>query len=277
MSGAQNTFPFPVTANANPPEGSKAVTVTVNWPGVFTATAGGFSTIINLLSQFQSGQFVTVQSVYIDNSTCAYAVSLVCSETQARVIAAPFTIGMYPILVGPAAQFQVTIVALPSNAATLFPLGSTTFNFLNTPQRYFQSQGIGTGANFLSQNIQISLGSGTPTFVLLPQLSGGQRYALTSAAITVVTAIGATAFPNLPSIIVVGINETASNVYLVRDSIYIPAASPTGVLYQRYFSFPTPVIQIGTAGLSITLSPSGNLSNNMQVQVGITYNVITIN
>ncbi len=64
-----------------------------------TADTGGALTI-NLQAAVQTGQFSSVQSIYIDNASCPYTVTVASRETQTNVVGAAGTQVLLPILTG---------------------------------------------------------------------------------------------------------------------------------------------------------------------------------
>lgn len=144
MVGA--AFPVPVTLDTLPGNGSKAVSIRVIWntvPIVGNSIAARVIQNINLLSQFQSGQFNTVQAVYIDNLTCAYGVVLQSLESGQKLTCPPFSSGTFPLLCGPSPQFSAEIQGQFFFTAADIGNSSTSFHFLNTPARTYVNQGAG--------------------------------------------------------------------------------------------------------------------------------------
>ena len=159
------TFPFPTTLGTVPREGSKYATITIDWQ----ATGGWPNGIvpINLLAQFQSGQFTTVQSVIVNNSTNGFGVVLSELESGQTVHVGPFKIGRYPLICGPSPEFTVAALGTSPGGYS----GSTQFFFLNTPVANLSESRLEGPAlqfsNSLSLNattpLQINLGI-QPTF-----------------------------------------------------------------------------------------------------------------
>lgn len=144
-------------------EGSKALFVPINWLSVLqqitiVPTPTRLIASLNLLAQFNTGQFTTIQAIYVDNSTCPYPVVITSIETGQQINVNPFTRGMYPIFasVAPAFTIELEFFQTPNynNAYGNDPLvsgqtfGTTRVTFLNTPQRYFESAYTGTPQNY---------------------------------------------------------------------------------------------------------------------------------
>jgi hypothetical protein len=190
-SGSTGTFPFPTALGTRPlaSEGSKVVNYPINWTEVNAANRN-FTLQINLLSQYQSGQFTTVQAVYVDNSTNIYPVTIVCAESGQSVEIGPFSQGMFPLVSSPAAQYAVTlgVVPYPVDAAT-FPFGSTDLSFFNTPQAPYETQALAGGTNF--QTVNGCFGNVLGPVVLLPGLAGpNQHYAFSAVSISLIANAG---------------------------------------------------------------------------------------
>jgi len=162
---------YPVTIDTLPrgTEGSKVLPVTINWLTVFntlTLGGGGLPTrlvaALNLLSQYQTGQFTTVQAVYIDNLSCMYPVVVTSLETGQRIKVNPLTAGMYPLFASIAPSFTITLefFQLPNyeQAYGGNNLGTTIVTFLNTPQRFLESKYNGTPLTYVgSPSINVAL------------------------------------------------------------------------------------------------------------------------
>lgn len=129
---------LPIFTDVIPGEGSKVCSIKVQWASTFTQPPNGIVNI-NLLQQFQTNQFQAIQSIYIDNTTCPFQVSLTCNETGMKVIIPPFTMGMYPLLASQSPTFlaQLFYTPDPVSGTTQYQC-TTSFFFLNTPQNRFQ-------------------------------------------------------------------------------------------------------------------------------------------
>lgn len=127
-----------------PPGNAACVPIPVNW-----AQSGPSVQLLTTLQQYFSGRFNTLQSVYIDNSTCPSAIGLTSSDTGQRIIVKPFSGGWYPLFCGPSPQLTATNYQLLTYANAINPLqvlsgGSTTFTLLNVPARPFEFTSDGT-------------------------------------------------------------------------------------------------------------------------------------
>lgn len=292
MSGTQATgfvgavFPQPIQLGKTPPdsEGPKTVAVAINWQAVVNATKA-FTQQINLLSQFQSGQFSTPQAVYIDNQTCPEMVTFVCADTGQQIRVPPFAKGMYPLLCSQAPEFAVTLnISFNPNNGQAFSACSTRLFFFNTEQVYFESApaNFGQNLNFYSYTSFVS-GGGSGIFPLdnnggvgpgLIALGGNQHYAITSLdyTLTVVIPYG--------GVTVTGFTVRESSfptpgIALYQSSFLVPAAF-TGVLEKRQILFPVPVITIDpNSFLQWQLTPPAGV-NSILAEFNITYAVVTI-
>jgi len=130
---------LPINQDTIPKEGSKGLPLSVSWPSQRIANDGTMVYSINLLQQFQTGQFTSIQAVWIDNTTNAFAVQLIALETGEIVRCPAFAQGMFPLATSVAPVFNlVNLIANQTGLAVNLP-GSTRLIFFNTPQRYFVS------------------------------------------------------------------------------------------------------------------------------------------
>jgi hypothetical protein len=281
MSGATIRYPFPTNSGTLPPEpeGSKVVSAGINWASVL-AGSGGYSTVVNLLSQFLTGQFTTVQSVFVDNATNIFPVSVTCGETQQKIVCAPFSQGMFPLIGSAAAQYTVTLGVVAYPAGNTLPPGSTTLFFLNTPQVPWEQQQIAGGTNFQSINGVIS--GWAATTQILPALPAAQHYAVSAFALTVMSGAASAVYATSAPLSLVLIDGSAVGFYLWRDGIYAPTTP--GLIYSKQTQFPTPSMQFFAGNpLSLGVLTTGNsLTGGYPAAPGfyavweITYGVVTI-
>lgn len=279
MSGQQGTPPFPTNLETEPPapQGSKVARYILNWAQIFTGNAGqGYFSTINLLQQFLTGQFTTIQAVYIDNSTNYYPVSILCEDSGQVVTCAPFTVGMFPLVAANAAQFLVSLNVIPQPSGFTLATGSTKLFFFNTPQKPFLSQQLGLGTNF--QTATGIIRSMTATTVILPALGPNNYYALSAFALTAQPA-GAGFAAAVP--IVFQLQETGSTFNLWQDSALCNVGDV--LYYSAQHIFPQPNIQPDpNKGLSLaTQSASGSTTTGYPpggyfLTWQATYGVVTI-
>src|SRR5271166_6311701 len=104
MSGSIGLNLLPVNSGVSPKEGSKCCVVNIKWQFTFQQTPYGYYPI-NLLQQYQSGQFSAVQAVFIDNGTCPYQVTIQNTETGQTINCPAFSQGMFNILSSQAPAF----------------------------------------------------------------------------------------------------------------------------------------------------------------------------
>jgi hypothetical protein len=282
MSGVQQTYPFPTNLETEPPpgQGSKVARYVLNWAAIFTGNASqGYVTTINLLQQFLSGQFTTIQAIYIDNSTNYYPVTIVAEDSGQSVTCGPFSEGMFPLVAANAAQFLVSLNVIPQPSGFVQAVGSTKLFFFNTPQKPFLSQQLGLGTNFQTANG--ILGTWGSTAQILPALGPNNYYAMSAFTLTAMTAFGGAGFAAAQSI-GFRVQEAGFTSNLFQDS----ALCQTGVVlyYSNQILYPQPVIQPhpNTALNLATINSSGSSTAGYPPTLGYyatwqaTYGVVTI-
>lgn len=278
MSGTVGTFPFPTALGTVPAEGSKVAKFGINWPSVFAASHS-FITNINLLSQFQSGQFKSTQAVFVDNSTNIYPVSITCAESGQTVSVGPFSQGMFPLISSAAAQYAITLGVVPLPAGNTFPLGSTTLHFLNTQQPPYAIQELAGGTNFQTVNGVIPVMNAAVQ--LLAGLPDGQHYAISAFALTLASATAAAAFAAAGPIQVY-LEEGATTFFPWRDAFF--ASTAPGLFYSKQTLFPQPSMQTVSANaLTLNTTSNGGVTGPFAGPVGgylavweVTYGIVTI-
>ena len=127
---------LPVTLGTvpRPAEGSKMCQIPCEWAQVLSQSGNDqYLLTINLLQQFNSGQFTTIQSAFIDNSQCQYPVIFTSQGTGQVLFIPAYTQGMYQLIVGPApiftAQLDISGASFPIADAV-----TTNIWLLNTLQ-----------------------------------------------------------------------------------------------------------------------------------------------
>lgn len=137
----QNGSLLPVTLGTQVDAKAVAFSVRIPWADFFTATSI-LPAKINLLSQFQTGRFTSVQAVYADNSTVPYQVRLTCDETGQTIVLPPFSQGFYKLLVSssPTLTASLTVTQLVPGVVTPPVPCTTVLQFLNTKQDETQRQ-----------------------------------------------------------------------------------------------------------------------------------------
>lgn len=132
-------------------EGSKSLGILFNWgalPG--PPQSGNPQVPINLLQQYQTGQFTTIQAVWIDNTQNVRSVSLKAMETGQVITCPARCFGMFPVFTSVAPVFQLTLnLSITPFNPPLTGL-ATQLLFLNAPQRYFVSQPVSQVATLVS-------------------------------------------------------------------------------------------------------------------------------
>jgi hypothetical protein len=187
MSGAIGLNLIPVSNNVQPSEGSKTAQFNVHWQLTSPFGTNNF----NFLQQYQSGQFTTIQSVYIDNSTCPYSISLTCVQTGQTVIVRAFSQGMYPILASTSPSFVATLMSFLDRGSNItFENVTTRFFFLNSPEQPYISDVSNANSQAFSTQITFLVGDAVPSIALevLPILPPNQFYLINSYSIASTTA-----------------------------------------------------------------------------------------
>lgn len=268
MSGTAN-FPQPITLNTLPAEGSRVVTVILPWSTALQTDGLTYLARWNFLAQFQSGQFSTVQAVLIDNNTVPYEVLLTEQELGQRIRIPPFAQGMYPVLAGPAPKFQAVLSANkdPSYNAFLPVVGTTTFFFLNVPQRPYETRQLAQGQNYLTVS---SFQNFIAPVTLLTALGGNQHFAISGLNLTMMSQ--GTGY-NSAQQVQITLTESGAAFNLWQDTF----SAPSGDLqvYSKQFVFPLPLIQ-RSASASLILACNTYPSGNMLLNYQIIYGIVTI-
>lgn len=119
---------LPVTLDTipRPHEGSKACLLSCAWTDATTTQ------FFNLLQQFQSGQFTTVQACLVDNTPSQYPITIRCNDTGFVLVVPAYTQGMFPLLCGQQPGFTVT---LQTGGLAVGAVFTTSIWLLNTPQK----------------------------------------------------------------------------------------------------------------------------------------------
>jgi len=99
-----NRVAFKTATNSYPSQGNRELPVTLD----FTNTGTLFD---DIFPEMSSSQIETIQSVYIDNSLNAAALSLQFLDTQITITAQPYTQGIYPVISQGALRYKATTAA----------------------------------------------------------------------------------------------------------------------------------------------------------------------
>lgn len=230
MSGQGQIAIQPVTLDTLPraAEGSKALLIVQRWND--PSLAGGILATYNLLQQFQSGQFTTIQSVWIDNGTNLQPVVLTALETGQTIRVAALTQGMFPIVSGVAPVFTLAL------ESTVFVSAATTrIMFFNTPQRYFVQpsppviSSIGNNSGGFSA-------PATPALFFVGGVFGPNNYiALTGFQLSLSMTAGAVWAGNTPVTIIMALNGVQ-----VWSDVFNCTAASFGMVYSKAVGFPAP-------------------------------------
>lgn len=254
MSAPGRSAILPVKLGLLPPERelSKTYAITQRWndPNLVNGVA-----TYNLLQEYQSGQFTTIQAIWIDNSTNSLAVRFTCLETGFTINVGPFTQGMYPLASNVAPIFTLSQPATVANSA------STKFIVFNTPQRYFvQSNvtvfdggavnvdapfnGAGIDTNFITNSNPATIFFRMKAFQLsIRMITGGPWGGNQSVTLQ--------------------LKDNASVVW--ADTFNVTAAS-FGTLFDKAFQFPTPTnptLNNDIWSLNVSAVPPGGLQFDM--------------
>lgn len=261
MSGSvQNTYPFPINLSLSPREGGKAVSVYINWND-----GAPNPTYVNLLAQFNTGQFTSVQSVWVDNSTNMFPIFISCQQEQQTLFIPAFTQGLYPLVVGAAPLFEVlqqTYVYSFGDSQNP-PLGSTTLIFFNTHQYPYQLNQPPLQQDWASSMITATA-LATP-YQVLAAPPAPLYYAMVQMQINIYTT--SATFP-AGGIFGFLLLESGASTGFFHDVAEV-ATGASGVIYSKLVSFQQNVLlPMGTA-IEVQLSgialPTGGVIVNIQL------------
>jgi hypothetical protein len=260
------TFPQPMQLGTLPPEGSRSVAVGIPWlPATgnpFGPLTSSYSYGINLLPQYQSGKFTTVQAVWIDNSTCPYSVQLTCAESAQSIIAPAFSQGIYPLVVQQAPSFVATLLPLNLGSGAVLAC-TTTLIFMNVPAPTYQQEQPSIGG----QTASISVPFNGSSSVVLPAPSGAkQHYLINSFQIF---SQNGSVFP-FPGSLGVLLAETGNQAFF-EDAVLVNGTQ-TGPYYTKTVNYTSPVFLPFQKSLTLTFGQSATLSS----WIGIQYGLVTV-
>ncbi len=255
MSQSISAYPIqPVSLNTVPTEreGSKGLPFAVNWSDANTVKlVNGISTFtINLLQQFQTGQFTNIQAVYIDNSTNWVDVNFTCLETGQSVRCPALSQGLFPLISNVAPVFTLTL----SQGGTS---GFTTKIFLlNTSQKHYVTT---AGTSSLSPGLR---GATSTSFTLTgpsqatflgPVTTGNLWFRMFGFNLSI-NALGAAGAQT----VFVALLQDGNAVW--SDNFNAPAIGALSNWYSPPFvQFPLPLIggiQVSTWALSMSATPA---------------------
>jgi hypothetical protein len=283
MSGAIGLNIIPVTANVEPKEGSKACTVKVSWAN--TNPFGIYD--INLLQQYNSGQFVDVQSVFIDNSTCPYQVSLTNSQTGHTVNCPPFAQGMFPIITTHSPSYVATLVYVTDYKAPppqVIQNCTTKFLFLNSPQVPFLNEIPEYGNNYGNTSILVSVPSGANNAILhqiVPAAGSNIHYLINSLTFSpLIDPANAAQQSVLIFISEMGSStdgqpvSSTSSTRLIASAT-VPAGLNTGQSFIQYFD--TPLLTfLPNNGVGFFISEPDTIPANLSIGITLNYGTVLI-
>jgi hypothetical protein len=276
VSGATLNL-IPVNQGVAPTEGSKSAAFSVLWSN--TKPFGTFN--MNLLQQYQSGQFTVVQSVFIDNSTCPYQVTVSNQQTQQTLRIPPFTQGMYPIISGANPSYVATLNSVVDNPSGMsFSDITTSFFFLNTPQQPYQITLPNYGANFLVANgVLISPAMNTLSEIVPP---GGSNvhYIINAIYLQIVLSeIAATEFMIIASLQEMGTSTSggaSSATSYQRQSIGIPILSGVPGNTQQYLINIPSLTFNANNGLGLLFEESNGADASFNVAYQLNYGSVIL-
>jgi hypothetical protein len=269
MSGQSATFPAPLTLGTIPPEGSKGVRVTVNWDSPQVNVALGYSFPINMLAQYQSGQFTSVQAIFVDNSNVPFAVQINCEGIGQAIWVPPFSQGMFPIFVSQAPIFTVNLQVLGAPGTLL--KSSTDVTFLNTPQSYYVNTQPPFGNGFGTLLVTAFLTTTNFVNILPPLMS--QRYLISGVQITLSTLTG---WPTTQFVPVTLSEDAGSSSPIFWEDAFLAIAN-TPTLYSKFVPF-TPAF-MPTIGLTVALNVLGTPlvpPGGLNAYVTTSYGIVTV-
>lgn len=276
MSGfAGATYPLPVTIESvpSPQEGAKAVCMQFYW-GV---NAAPLSFTINLLSQYQSGQFTTVQSVFVDNRTVPFDVLLTALDTGQRVFVRAFAYGWYHVLVSRHPEFTLQLLYNQRPGATPLLACTTNVQFMNVVARSFNTEQVFPTSLLDSVATQSGetgewtvLNSTAANGIMLTQGVSPFHYLIFGFNLTISTTAG---YPAANGV-VVSLNENAPvfGDSVMWEDYFVANTTANAVQYTTSKSFAQPLMQVNTASaITFKLSsfPStGNAIAYWQISYG---------
>lgn len=251
------TYPFPLMLGLRPKEGPKGASIVIPW----ASAANPFQ--LNLLSQFQTGNFSTPQAIWIDNSSCPFPI-VVNAEQEDQNLWVPATSqGMYPLLAQQAPLITITQQSPAIGAGINYaPAGRTHLTFLNAQQVSWSSSiplampGWQTFQQ-TGQNPSASVNIFNPAQAISSAFTGKFLISLTGFLLTIActAAWPATSSPTI------FINQAGAQAFW-WDSVTVQTGT-VGVVYRFAYQFPNPIILPG--GLSTVIAtindgPVGNLT-----------------
>jgi len=250
-------------------EGSKCAYFNISWAAILAQYSNPpFVTAkLNLLQQFQTGNFTTVQAVYIDNSTCAAAVLVTCDQTGQNITLNAFSQGMFPIVCNYSPSFTIQALFPYSNGVIQYSTCTTKFFFLNTPQKPFVNT-----IDQLTTTSFVSNGtfSANPVSIGLAAFSPGTGFRWIWRDLVVSITIGSSFAAGTP--VYLSLIEMPGAYTRVQFLDWAPAGV-TGLLNYRIFS--NGVVQLydnTTWDLYISVLPAGGgatVSWAVQAQLGL--------
>lgn len=270
IGGAFTGPTVPTQIGTLPPEGSRSATTIIPWQGLWLA--GSQSVFqVNLLAQFQSGRFTTVQAVWINNLGVPWAVTVTCQESGQILVVPPFSQGMYPLIGQQSPIFTITLQTSNSGFLGRNPgivPATTTLIWLNTPQRPYQTQQPPWGG-FLNTVVVAIITAGPTTLIpALPNALAGQFFVLMSLHLILQNKV---AFASAQS--TVDINNNGTDL---RDGVGQGVFSTFLPYYIKEFVWPAGFILQGGAGFPVQINTNGN--DNTPLITGnatCTYGIIT--
>lgn len=276
--GNTAAYPSPVQIGTLPPEGSRAVAASILWNTV-RQNNQGYVAQINLLTQYQSGQFTTVQSVWIDNLSNPWPLIFSVTEmTGQRIYVPANAVGLYPLIVPQAPIFTVQLLYTVGVLTLPGVLPVTNFSFLNTPHNEafvtnFPLYSL-TGPAQTAGDFSTALGftTTTPAPVILAPQSTSQRTVITGLDLRANYANNST-WTTFSSVLVnLTLSPAGSSIWGTRFTTTI------GGRQGHYVSedFSTPIVCNGASQavqLGVSAIPS---SGTLYVEYAIRYTAMTV-
>ena len=245
-------FPQPVTLGTIPKEGSKVAHQTINWVDYFDIHNNTTAVKINLLSQFQSGQFTTTQTLYVDNTGTPFPVRFTSEETGQSFIAPPSSHGVYHLFCGPSPVIDVAAynLKLQYTRTEIFLLNTN-----HTPYTVSAPAAGYTPSWFNFNNVAFTSGvKNNWSFV------GGtdQAIQLNAFNLTILNTVALAA----SGVLIVQFIETGGPLdgfVLWSDAVLVPASMVTSQMYRAIFNFTNPIrVSSNKATLSLLITLAAN-------------------
>jgi hypothetical protein len=237
---------LPSTSGVSPVEGSKVGVFPIAWANT---TPFGQSAI-NLLQQWQSGQFSAPQCVFIDNSTCPFTFTIMCNQTGHIIKVPPFTSGLFPLLSSQSPSYSLQL--LFNNLNTLFGIQAltsitTTLYFLNTQQSPYINSFPIYGNVFYNIAFEATIPASGGGFTIIENIPNNAMILINAYTLSILISGAANTSFYLKFLL----NEVNGSSILVHDHFFIQTVTDAaGIavvnISPRLFTFPLTSYLLGS-------------------------------